>query len=56
MKKIKSTKQAHTANTKYGMGDYQGAGVRNPMGRMTNSVGPKKLTSRKLNNPPKSLA
>lgn len=34
MKKLKRTKEAHTANTKYGMGDSYGTGIKQNIGKM----------------------
>jgi len=54
--KIKS-RQAHTAPTKYGMGDYYGTGVRQKLGRVRDStVGMVKLSPKKLKKAPKTLA
>lgn len=59
MKKAKNSskglKNAHTPNTKYGMGDYYGSGVRNPTGRIVDGIG-KTVPKGKLNNPPRGLA
>ena len=56
MSKIR--KQAHVADSKFGMGDFYGTGVRNKVGKIrsgytpgTNPVGKKGLKK-----PPKSLA
>lgn len=55
MKKLKHLEN-HVANTKFGMGDYYGVGVKNPVGTMRrdyiNDVKPPKKTFK----PPKSLA
>ena len=49
--------QAHTDNTKHGMGDYYGTGVRNPMGTPgKNTMGVTPVSSKKIGKPPKSLA
>jgi len=56
MKKIKANKEAHVANTKYGMGDYYGSGIRNPIGKMREGMGTKEVTPKKLKTPPKALA
>lgn len=56
MKKAKSTikgiKQNHVANTKYGMGDSYGSGIRNPTGK----IDPYKIKTPKIKKPPRSLA
>jgi hypothetical protein len=57
--KDKKTKynQAHTDNTKYGMGDYYGTGIRAKVGRLRDdSVGASNLSKKQLKTPPKSLA
>lgn len=55
MKKPKINKQAHTANTKYGMGDYYGTGVRSKLGTIRDGMGMQKLSQKKLKTPPKSV-
>lgn len=48
--------EAHTAQTKYGMGDYYRTGVKQPMGKMrAGSVGQKPVNKKQLGTPPKSL-
>jgi hypothetical protein len=54
-KKVGPNKQSHTANTKYGMGDNYGTGVKNPLGKMR-GMGMQTLTKKKLGTPPKSIA
>lgn len=56
MKKSKVNKEAHTSNTKYGMGDYYGEAKRNPMGRIRDSLIVSKMSSKKTGKPPKTLA
>lgn len=56
MKKAKPLKNAHTANTKLGMGDFYGSGVKNPTGKMRSGAGRIEVTSKNLKKPPKSLA
>ncbi len=56
-KPYKKNKQAHVANTKYGMGDYYGQAIKNPVGKMRDSsVGIIPLSKKKMKTPPKSLA
>ena len=55
-KKVGPNKQAHTANTKYGMGDNYGTGVKNPLGKMREGMGMQTLTKKKLGTAPRSLA
>jgi hypothetical protein len=48
---------AHTQNTKYGMGDAYGMGVRAKLGKMrSDSMGMVVLTPKKLKSPPRSTA
>ena len=56
MMKDKKYKQAHCANTKFGMGDYYGTGIRQKIGRMREGMGMQTLTQKKIGTPPKSLA
>ena len=68
MKKIKSNKTAHTANTKkgngdwhvshssMGMGDYYGTGIRAKLGRMRDGMGMVRISKKGLKTPPKSVA
>lgn len=58
LKGLKKTKNAHTANTKFGMGDYHGSGVRAKMGQMKDSYTPgvSPMKPRALKKPPKGLA
>ena len=56
-KSLKRTKEAHTAPTKYGMGDYYGTGIKQKVGIMKRdylSATPSK--SKNFGKPPKSLA
>jgi hypothetical protein len=56
-KRVGKNKQAHTANTKYGMGDNYGTGIKAKLGRMRDdSMGMIALTPKKLKKPPKNLA
>lgn len=56
MKAKSKYKQAHTDNTKLGMGDYYGTGILAKMGRQRDGVGFEALSQRKLKTPPKNLA
>ena len=57
LKKAKSkANNAHTANTQYGMGDYYGSGIRNPVGRIRENMMETPMSSKKIGKPPKSLA
>ena len=55
MKSTKPSKNAHTANTKYGMGDNYGTGVKQKLGKIVKNMGVKPISNKKLKNPPKSL-
>lgn len=49
--------QAHTAKTKYGMGDNYGTGIKQPIGKpRSGTVGLKPVTKKQVGTPPKSLA
>lgn len=54
--KPKKPRFAHTANTKYGMGDNYGTGVRAKLGKMRDGVGMIDMSPKKLGTPPKNLA
>ncbi len=56
MKSRKPLKNAHTANTKYGMGDYYGTGIRAKLGKVRNVLGTTNLSPKKVKTPPRSLA
>lgn len=56
MKKIKGNKEAHTPNTKKGMGDYMGTAVVNKVGKPIDVTGMGKITPKKMKMPPKSMA
>lgn len=60
MKKVKNSlkpaKNAHTANTKYGMGDFYGTGVKQKVGTMRDTYMMPKISSKNLGKAPKSLA
>lgn len=56
MKKIKSNKENHVSNTKMGMGDSYGSGVKNPVGKIRDVMGITDVNPKKLRKPPKSLA
>lgn len=56
MKKLKSTKPAHTPRTKKGSGDFYGTGIKNKVGRIIDVTGYNDIPKSKLRKPPKSLA
>jgi hypothetical protein len=49
--------EAHTCPTKYGMGDYNGTGVKNPIGRIrdTSSPGYIPVSEKEMKVPPRSV-
>ncbi len=55
MKKVKGLKNAHTSNSKIGMGDNYGSGIRQPMAKPREDLS-KLVTPKRLKKPPKSLA
>lgn len=57
MKKSRTNKEWHTPNTKYGMGDYYGTGIKQKVGRIREDyMAFNDMPSKKLKRPPKSLA
>ena len=56
MKPPKPLKNAHTSNSKKGMGDSYGSGVRNPVGKVKEVMGMKPLGAKGSKTKPKSLA
>ncbi len=57
MKKSKGIKNAHTSNSKHGMGDYYGTGIKNKVGRMREEMMTNSMpSSKKTKTPPRSLA
>lgn len=56
IKPLKALKNAHTPNTKHGMGTFTGGSVKNPMGRMIEGMGAKAATKKQVGKAPKSLA
>ncbi len=57
-KGLKGAKNAHTANTKFGMGDFYGSGVKAKVGkiRSTYEIGVNPMKPKGLKKPPKGLA
>ena len=54
--KPKKPRFAHTANTKYGMGDNYGTGIKAKLGSIRDdTVGMKKLSKKQLKTPPRSV-
>lgn len=53
----KALKQAHTPNTKFGMGDSYGTGVKQKIGKaLSNTASVASIPKAKIKKPPKSLA
>lgn len=55
IKKPGKNRFAHTANTKYGMGDNYGKGVRAKFGKMREGNGIYPVPLKKLKKPPKQV-
>lgn len=54
--KYKKPRFSHEANTKYGMGDNYGTGIRQKLGIVRDdTVGMKKLSKKQMGTPPKSV-
>lgn len=51
----KKPRFAHTANTKYVMGDNYGTGIKAKLGKMREGVGQATLSKKQIGNPPKSV-
>ena len=54
--KPKQPKFAHTANTKYGMGDNYGTGIKAKVGTMRDGMGMQTMSKKKIGTPPNKLA
>lgn len=48
--------ESHVANTKFGMGDYYGSGIKNPIGTMKRDYLSDTVKPKKTIKPPRSLA
>lgn len=55
-KKPGKNKFAHTPDTKFGMGDSYGTGVRQKLGKVIEGMGIKTVSKKGLKKPPKALA
>lgn len=54
--KYKKPRFSHEANTKYGMGDYYGTGIKQKLGRIRDdTVGMVNLSKKQVETPPKSV-
>ncbi len=54
--RLKNKVEAHTAPTKYGMGNYYGTGFKAQIGRMrSGSVGYRPVSRKQLGTPPKNV-
>jgi len=57
MKPMKGLKNSHTPNTKIGMGDYYGQGIKQKVGKMRSSSMDFSVPSpKKIKTPPKNIA
>lgn len=56
IKAPKGLREAHTSNSKKGMGDYYGTGITAKIGRMREGIGFESISPKKLKTPPKNLA
>lgn len=56
VKPMKRTGESHVSNTKMGMGDYYGTGVKAKIGTLIQGSGMNPLPPNKLKKPPKSVA
>lgn len=52
---IKS-KGAHVSKAKFGMGDFYGSGIKQPLGKVRSGIGSNPVSKQKLGKSPKSLA
>ena len=55
-KRIKAKPEAHSTNSKYGMGDSYGTGVKAKVGRSIHSSFGNVVSTEKMDIPPRSLA
>lgn len=55
-KKVRKPRFAHVENTKYGMGDHYGTGIKAPVGKIRDGIGQVEVNKKDLKKPPKSLA
>lgn len=57
MKKVSIPKTAHTSNSKKGMGDSYGSGIKQKLGKVHDDmIMGKPISKKKMGKPPKSLA
>lgn len=54
--KKKPPTSAHTANTKFGMGDFYGTGSKAKLGTASSYLDKSTIKQKRLTKPPKSLA
>lgn len=55
-KTVKPAKNFHTSNSKKGMGDFYGQGIRNPAMKPKDVMGMKELSPKKVKTPPRSMS
>ena len=53
--KPKKPRFSHTENTKYGMGDNYGTGIKAKLGKMRDGVGQATLSKKQIGTAPKSV-
>ena len=53
--KPKKSRFAHTVNTKYGMGDHYGTGIKAKLGKMRDGTGMASLSKKQVGTPPKQI-
>lgn len=55
---MKKSKQAHSANKKFGMGDFYGSGIRAKVGKIRQMYAPGEnpVAPKQLKKPPRTLA
>lgn len=47
---------AHVSKAKFGMGDFYGSGVKQPIGKIRSGIGSNPVSKSKLGKPPKKMA
>lgn len=55
VKPIKAPKSAHTSNSKKGVGDFYGTGVKNPVGKQVSGSAIPRIKSKTVGKAPRSL-
>jgi len=55
VKPVKAPKSAHTSNSKKGVGDFYGTGIKNPVGKLGSGSSMPKIKSKTVGKAPRSL-